>query len=114
MAVVAATLLSGSGQRLMNETTLTATNSLTYQQGAGQELIVRNPTGASINCTLDGDGGTTVTVPGVGVIDVSAGYTFAVAAGAARIVPLDTISAYLQGNVSITGTGLVASLLNNS
>ena len=37
----------------------------------------------------------------------------AIPAGGVVAVPLDTISAYLQGAINVTGTGLVAVLLGN-
>ena len=62
---------------------------------------------------IDGNGGTTVSVPGVGSVDVSAGYSVgSIAAGAHVVIPLASISAYLQGTIAITGgTGLVATLM---
>lgn len=115
MAVVTATSLAGSGVRVMVETTLAggAGDDITYQKG--DILILRNPTGGVINATFDGDGGTTWPVDGVGDVAVSAGLaTTNIAAGAARVIAMDSIRAYLQGTVKIlSGAGLVASLLRN-
>ena len=63
---------------------------------------------------IDGDGGTSVPVQGIGTVDVSGGYAVgSIAAGAAKVVPLDSIAAYLKGTIAVTGgTGLVAVLLN--
>lgn len=113
MAVIAPTLMTGPGQRAVVETTLTASNSFVYVPGAGQELILRNPTAGAISCVIDGADGTVVPVQGVGNVDVSGGYTVgSIPAGAVRYIPLDTIAAYLQGAVSITGSGLVAILMS--
>lgn len=114
MATIAPTLMTGSGQRALVETTLGASNVFTYVPGGGQILILRNATAGVLTPILDGADGTTIPVAGIGNVDVSAGYSVgAIAAGAARAIPLDTISAYLQGVINISGgTGLVTSLLN--
>lgn len=112
MATITKTSLGGPGQRPMTEVTLTASNVLTYEPGTGQILILRNPTGSAVSCVIDGADGTTVPAPGIGNVDVSMGYSVgAIPAGEVRLIPLDTISAYLQGAINVTGTGLVASLL---
>ncbi|WYK06457.1 hypothetical protein DWF04_022740 [Cereibacter sphaeroides f. sp. denitrificans] len=114
MATITPTLMTGPGQRAMVETTLTSSNVFVYAPGTGQILILRNATAGALTPVIDGDGGTTFPVPGIGNVDVSGGYSVgSVAAGAVRAIPLDTISAYLQGAINISGaTGMVASLLN--
>lgn len=110
MAVIAQTSIAGSGSRAAAETTLTATNSMAYAKGG--ILILRNATGGAVTANLDGDGGTSVPVPGVGSIDVSSGYsTGSIAAGDVVAIPLDSISQYLKGTIAVTGTGLVATYL---
>lgn len=114
MATIASTLTTGSGKRTLTETTLTGTaDTFTFTENRGQILILRNPTGGALTPIIDGNGGTTVTVPKVGSVDVSGGYAVgSIAAGAAVAIPLDSIALYLQGTIAITGgTGLVASLL---
>ncbi len=115
MATIAATSMGGSGVRTVTETTLTGTaDTFAYNATASQVLIFRNPTGGSLSPVIDGNGGTTLPVAGVGNVDVSAGYAVgSIAAGASKAIPLDTIKAYLKGTIAITsGTGLVASLLS--
>lgn len=115
MATITATTLRGAGQRLITETTLTGTaDTFAYNRSLNQTLILRNPTAGSLTPVIDGDGGTTVDRDGVASVDVSGGYSVtAIAAGAVRAIPLDSISAYLQGTIAITGgTGLVAVLLS--
>jgi hypothetical protein len=115
MATIAATSMGGSGVRTVTETTLTGTaDTFAYNATASQVLIFRNPTGGSLSPVIDGNGGTTLPVAGVGNVDVSAGYAVgSIAAGACKAIPLDTIKAYLKGTIAITsGTGLVASLLS--
>lgn len=112
MATITKTSLGGPGQRTVTETTLGASNDFAYSPGSGQILILRNSTASAISSTIDGAGGSTVPVAGIGNVDVSAGYSVgSIAAGAVVAIPLDTISAYLKGAISITGNGLTAVLL---
>ena len=114
MATIAQTSIGGSGQRLVTETTLTASDTFVYMPGAGQILVLNNVTAGSLTVTMDGADGTTVSFPGVPSISVAAGYSStAIAAGAIRAIPLDTIAAYLQGAITVTGgTGIKAFILN--
>lgn len=113
MAAITATAMTGTGKRTLTETTLTGTDSFVYNVPKDPVLIFRNPTAGALTPVIDGDGGTTVPAPGIGAVDVTSGYSVgSIAAGAAVVIPLSTISAYLQGTIAITGgTGLVASLL---
>lgn len=112
MATIVQTLMRGLGQRTVVETTLGASNVLTYAPGNGQVLILRNPTGAGIASVIDGADATTKGVSGIGTIDLSAGYSVGtIPAGGAVAIPLDTIKDYLVGAINVTGTGLVAQLL---
>lgn len=111
MAVIARTNVAGTGRKTLTETTLTASDTFTY--GTGDQMILRNPTAGALSPTIDGDAGTTVGVPGVGDVSVASGYAVgSIAAGAMVYINLDTISAYLQGTITITGgTGLVAAII---
>lgn len=103
---------AAAGNVLATVVTLGAgANALVFTPQVGQALVLTNPTGAPINCTIDGDGGSAVKVPGLGDVSVSSGYTFAVAAGATRVVWLDSIFEYLKGTISVTGENLEAMLL---
>lgn len=115
MATITATSMAGNGQRTLAETTLTGTaDTFAYLPNRGQVLIMRNATAGALTPVIDGAGGTTVQPRGVGVVSVADGYAVgSIAAGAVKAIPLDTISAYLQGAIAITGgTGLVCSLLS--
>lgn len=93
--------------------TLTSSDTLTYDSGKKQLLVLRNTTGSSVNVTIDGNGGTTVAVDGIGSVDVSAGLVVAVPANATRAVLLPSIRHYLQGTVAVTGgVGVVADIYN--
>jgi hypothetical protein len=111
MPAITATSIQGDGAIVLNETTLNGTDTFSYKNG--DILILRNPTGGAITPTIDGDAGTFVIVPGLGSVSVAAGWSVgSIAAGAARVIPLDSRAEYCKGIVSITsGTGLVAALL---
>ncbi len=113
MATIAPISLTAGGAVTAAPTTLTASDTFTYKPGNGQVLHLRNGTAGALTVTLDGADGTTVSVPGLGSVSVSAGYsTGSIAAGAAVAIKLDTISLYLQGTIAVTGgTGISATLL---
>ena len=96
----------------VTETVLTASDTLTFRTNVAQLLMLSNSTGSNVNVTIDGDGGSTVTIPGLGPVDVSDGKVFAVADGAVVAIPLLAYREYMQGVVAVTGgTGLVARLI---
>jgi hypothetical protein len=114
MATITATSLGGSGQRTMTRTTLTGTaDTFTYTKGA--ILVLENPTGGALSPTITGaSASSSIPVPGYGTVSAASGYAVgSIASGAAKVIPLDSISAFLTGAISITsGTGLVAALLS--
>lgn len=113
MATITRTSYPTSGQATLTETTLNGTaDTFSYTSGKGWTLILRNPTGGPISPVIDGDGGTTVATPNLGTISVASGYAVgSIAAGAAVVINLDSISEYLKGTIAITsGSGLVATL----
>ncbi len=114
MPALVATSMQGVGSRAATRVTLTATgNNFTYRPGAGDMLVLHNATAGALSPIINGNGGTTVDVVGLGTVNVAAGYAVgSIAAGAQVLVPLDSIAQYLKGTIDITsGTGLVASLL---
>lgn len=115
MATIAPTLMTGSGERDLVETVLDdSSDTFVYVASRNPVLIMRNETGGALTPNIDGDGGTTVGVSGVGDVDIAGGYDVpSIADGEAIAIPLKTISAYLQGTIAITGgTGLTCSLLH--
>lgn len=103
-----------SGAAAVAETTLNGTtDAFTYVAGRGALLVLRNPTAGALTPVIDGDGASSVAVSGVGSVDVSAGYSVgSIAAGAVKVVRLDSIREYLAGTIAVTGgTGLIASIL---
>lgn len=114
MATIVQTVGTGLGAVALAQTTLTGTaDTFAFREGTGQILILWNDTAGALSPVIDGDGGTTASIPGIGVVSLTAGYAVgSIAAGAAVSIPLDSISKYLQGTIAITGgTGLAASLL---
>lgn len=114
MATIAKTNMQGSGQRTVTETDLTGTaDTFVYDQSKSPVLIMKNDTGGPLTPVIDGAGGTTVSVAGIGSVDVSSGYSVgSIADGVTKAIPLNTISAYLKGSIAITGgTGLTCSIL---
>lgn len=111
MAEIVATSMTGSGDRAVTVTILGASDTLTYAKGS--VLILNNVTGGALTPLIDGDGGTTVPVAGVGDIDVSLGFsTASIGAGLSAAIPLDSINAFLKGVVTVTGgDGIEAQLL---
>lgn len=94
-------------------TVLTASDTITFSPGRVQLLVIRNPTAGSLTLKIDGDAGTTVAVPGLGNINVAAGYDIVVGAGLSRAVVLSRISGYCQGVVTLTGAALCVVQLFN-
>lgn len=111
MPAITATSIKGRGAIAITETVLDGSDSLTYNRGA--ILTLRNDTAGSLSPVIDGDGGSTIGVEGLGDVDVSGGYAVgAIAAAAVRTIRLDTISEYLKGTIAVnSATGIVATLL---
>lgn len=92
-------------------TTLSADDTITIAAGKKQLLVLRNTTGGSLTCTVDGAAGTTMNFPGAPGISVAAGYAIVVGAGLSVAVVLSTISAYCQGVVHLTGAATLTAQL---
>ena len=113
MAAITSTSMGGSGARVVTRTTLGSSDTFTYNAHANPILILDNVTGGALTPNIDGAGGSTVPVKGVGSVSVASGLTLAsIASGACVAIPLTSISAYLQGVITITdGSGIKATLL---
>ena len=103
----------GIGSRAVTITTLGASDTFVFDRNKAQILILNNVTGGGLTPNIDGDGGSNVSVDGIGDVDVSSGLTLAsIGAGASVAIPLKTISGYLSGVIAMTGgTGIEAQLL---
>lgn len=113
MATIAPTAVTGFGAVAVSITTLTASDTFTYDSSKNQFLILNNVTGGALSPVIDGDGGTTVDIDGIGSVDVSTGFAVgSIAAGDSAMIRLSTIRQYLQGTIALTGgTGIEAQLL---
>ena len=103
MPAIASIDASAAGPFTAPITTLTASDTITFRPNKKQLLVVRNPTGGSLTLNIDGDAGTTVTVPGLGSVSVASGLNIAIPTLESRAVVLSTVSAYCQGTVTLTG-----------
>jgi hypothetical protein len=113
MAAIASINAAQAGAFAAALTTLSASDTITYSASRKQLLVLRNPTGGTLNLTIDGDGGTSVAVDGIGSVSVSSGLTIAVPASESRAVVLSTIRHYLQGVVTLSGaSGMIAQLFD--
>lgn len=113
MATIVSTSLQGAGVRTVTRTTLTASDTFTYNSARGAVLILDNITAGPLTVTIDGAGGTVVPVAGIGDVSVASGFsTGVIAASACVAIPLDSIFHYLQGTIAVTGgTGIRATLI---
>lgn len=93
--------------------TLSADDTITFDANKKQLLVLNNTTGGDLTATIDGNGGTTVAVDGIGTVDVSAGLAITVTAGTCKAVVLSTIKHYCQGVVHITGAATLKAALYN-
>jgi len=113
MATITPTAMTGSGARVVAVTTLGASDTFVYTKSKKPVLILNNVTGGALTPNIDGAGGSTVPVTGLGSVSVAGGYPVpSIAAGAEVAIPLESIEAYLQGVIALTGgTGIKASIL---
>ena len=113
MAAITSVLGSTQAPITLGMVTLTASDTLTYKPLGNQKLFIYNPTASPVAVTIDGNGGTTLPVSGIGgTIDVSAGKAITVPANDGVYVVLKVIDAYLRGTVAVTGgTGLKAKIV---
>lgn len=115
MAALTQNSQGGPNAKTFTSNTLTASDTLTYQPGTGQEIILINNTAGAVTATITGSAATSGSpVPGGGVVNYAAGYNFsgAIPVGGVRYLRLDDIPNYLLGAVAITGgTGLTALLM---
>lgn len=85
-------------------TDLTGTDSLAYKPSVTQVLYLFNSGATPVTLVIDGNGVTTVSLPGQGKpISNAAGYSLTVIAGQTLALVLGTISNFLLGTVAVTG-----------
>lgn len=103
MAAITSIDARQAGSFTATPTTLSSSDTITFDSRFKQLLVVHNPTGGALTLKIDGDGNTTVNKPGLGAVSVSGGYDIAIPAGATRAVVLSKISDYCAGVVTLTG-----------
>lgn len=113
MATITAINANVNGGFTAAITTLSASDTITYDPTKKQLLLLHNTTGGSLTATIDGDGVSTVNLPGAPGLNLASGYAVVVPAGESRGVILSSISAYLAGVVSITGAATLQAQLFN-
>ncbi len=113
MAIITPTNVNTISEVDLTKTTLGASDTFAYTNGVTKYLILDNVTAGALTPNIDGDGGTTAYLSGVGSVDISGGYTFgSIAAGETKIIDLDQIKSYLQGTITVTGgTGIEAAII---
>ena len=106
-------ITAGIGAFAAAETALSADDTITFDASRQQLMTLRNTTGAPVVVTLDGTGGTTVAVQGLGSVSVASGLAITVPANDRVAVVLSTVNKYCQGVVHLTGgVGVSASVIN--
>ncbi|AGH31826.1 hypothetical protein SLPG_00032 [Salicola phage CGphi29] len=104
MATIASTKVQGSGEIAVTKTTLTASDTFDFNSGQELLLVIDNGSGSPVTPNIVGDEATTVTVSGIGEIDVSTGYDFdEIADGEAVVLNVSTVNKYLSGTIDLTG-----------
>lgn len=107
---------SSNGAVNLTPTTMTASDTLTFQYGSAQVLMLFNTTGSGVTISAVGTAPTDLNPSGYGgTVSTSAGKSITVPANGITRVELDDIWAFLTGTgvVTITnGTGLKAALFN--
>ncbi len=104
MAEIAKTSVTGSGQKAVTVTTLGASDTLDFKKNVNSTLILNNVTAGALTPLIVGADATTFPAAGLGNVDVSGGYQMtSIAAGETVALPLDSISGYLKGVITVTG-----------
>jgi hypothetical protein len=103
---------SQNGPVTLTRAVLTASDTMSYSQGSKQMMLLYNTTASIVTVTFTGSAATTISPPGYGgTISVAAGKAISVPASGSVLLDLDDISAYLQGNITLTGgVGVTAHL----
>ncbi len=105
MATITQTSIKAGGVVEIEPTTLTASDTFTYQSGANQYLVIENTTASAVTPSVTGSAASSALhVPTYGTIDISGAFAFdAIAAGEFQITPLDSIRLRLAGVATLTG-----------
>lgn len=111
MATIASTNINQDGSFAATVSTLTASDTITYQPN--QYILLQNDTVGSLTALIDGDGATSQQVAGIGSVDTSSGVSVVVPAGSTKILNVNSRSAFFKGVVTISGAaGLKVIVMN--
>ena len=92
------------GKFEVEPTQLTGADTLIYKTNVKQTLFIENKSASPVTIVIDGDGVTTVALPGQGgETNNAAGYSIAIAAGEIWALALMQIRNFLKGSVAVTG-----------
>lgn len=108
MAVLSVTSFSSvNGVATATVNTASASDTITYVKGTNQLLELDNTTGGLLTLNIKGSAPSAAyNVPNTSTtVDLSLGLNVAVAAATKKILNLDKISAYLDGNGTVTLSG---------
>ena len=112
MATITATDVTDGFTEIAETTLDGSSDTFTFNASQSPLLILANNSGSTLTPVITGDGSTTITCDGVGPVDVSGGFSQAIANGETFAIRLNTRRGYLEGTIAIaSGTGLVASLI---
>lgn len=112
MANITKTSVTGSGQKAVVVTTLGASDTLIFKKGVKSTLVLNNSSGGALTPLIVGADATTFPASGLGNVDVSAGFQLtSIGDGETVVLPLDSISGYLSGEITITGGDLIEAQL---
>jgi hypothetical protein len=105
MTAIAQTNIKAGGVVEIEPTTLTASDTFTYQSGANQYLVIENTTASAVTPSVTGSAASSALfIPTYGTIDISGAYGLgAIPAGEFQITPLDSIRLRLAGVATLTG-----------
>lgn len=104
MATITKTSMNGAGAIAAVITTLGASDTFVFDESKNPVMVLTNVTVGALTPNFDGDGATQWPANGIGNVDVSSGLTLAsIAAGDSVVIQLNTIKAYLQGTIAMTG-----------
>ena len=104
MAEIAKTSVTGSGELPVTVTTLGASDTLVFKKGVNATLILNNVSGGALTPLIVGADATTFPASGLGNVDVSGGFQLgSIGVGVTVALPLDSISGYLKGIITVTG-----------
>lgn len=104
MAEITKTSVTGSGEQAVNVTVLGASDTLEFKKGVNATLVLNNVSGGALTPLITGADATTFPANGLGNVDVSGGFQLgSIGVGDTVALPLDSISGYLKGIITVTG-----------